>query len=162
MKRILITGMSGTGKSAVIGELAARGYASYDLDAPEWSEWVAAAPTDTLTPAEGRDWIWRIDRIRRLLSEHRDGTLFISGTAENMSALFPLIDVIVLLSAPLETILERLEARSAGGYGCAPEQRRKVMDLIAAVEPLLRETADLEIDTRKPVQATVDELLRLT
>jgi hypothetical protein len=36
------------------------------------------------------------------------------------------------------------------------------MDLIAAVEPLLRQTADLEIDTRKPVQATVDELLRLT
>lgn len=154
--------MSGTGKSAVIEELAARGYASYDLDTPEWSEWVVADPTDTLTPAKGRDWVWRIDRVRRLLSEHRDGTLFISGTAENMSALFPLVDIIVLLSAPLATILERLEARSAGGYGRAPEQRRKVMDLIAAVEPLLRETADLEIDTRKPVQATVDELLRLT
>jgi hypothetical protein len=88
MKRILITGMSGTGKSAVIAELAARGHASYDLDTPEWSEWVTARPTDTLTPAEGQDWVWRIDRVRRLLSEHRDGTLFISGTAENMSALF--------------------------------------------------------------------------
>lgn len=162
MKRILITGMSGTGKSAVTGELAARGYASYDLDAPEWSEWVAASPTDALTPAEGRDWVWRIDRVRRLLSEPRDGRLFIAGTAENMSAVFPLIDVVVLLSAPLETILERLEARSADGYGRAPEQRRKVIDLIAIVEPLLRQSADFEIDTRKPVQATVDELLRLT
>lgn len=162
MKRILITGMSGTGKSAVIRELAARGYAAHDLDTPEWSAWVAANPADALTPAQGQDWVWRVDRVRRLLSEHRDGTLFISGTAENMSVLFPLIDVIVLLSAPLEVIMQRLEARPAGGYGHAPEDRRKAIDLIAAVEPLLRESADLEIDTRKPVKATVDELLRLT
>jgi len=161
MKRILITGMSGTGKSAVIRELAARGYAAHDLDTPEWSEWVAASPTDVLTPVEGQDWVWRVDRVHRLLSDHRDGTLFISGTAENMSALFPLIDVIVLLSAPPQVILARLQARSPGGYGHAPEERRKVVDLIAAVEPLLRKSADLEIDTRGPVQATVDELLRL-
>ena len=34
----LITGMSGTGKSAVIQELASRGYPAHDLDTPEWSE----------------------------------------------------------------------------------------------------------------------------
>jgi hypothetical protein len=43
-----------------------------------------------------------------------DGTLFISGCAENMTRLFPLIDTIILLSAPLATIMERLAARSAG------------------------------------------------
>jgi dephospho-CoA kinase len=30
MKRVLITGMSGTGKSAVVEELAARGYRALD------------------------------------------------------------------------------------------------------------------------------------
>ena len=34
MKRVLITGMSGTGKSAVIQELASRGYPAHDLDSP--------------------------------------------------------------------------------------------------------------------------------
>ena len=43
VKRVLLTGMSGTGKSTLIGELAAHGYKAVDLDADEWSEWVEVA-----------------------------------------------------------------------------------------------------------------------
>jgi shikimate kinase len=161
MKRVLITGMSGTGKSSVIQELAARGYRAYDLDTPEWSQWVDAAASDALTPAEGKDWVWREDRVRRLLVTPADGMLFISGCAENMQSLFPLIDTVILLSAPVETIMERLTARSPGGYGGTAEERRKVGELISTIEPLLREAAHHEIDTRGPVPATVDEILRV-
>ena len=38
MKRILITGMSGTGKSSVIRELQARGFAAIDTDYGDWCE----------------------------------------------------------------------------------------------------------------------------
>jgi len=162
MKRVLITGMSGAGKTAVIRELASRGYPAHDLDTPEWSEWIEAAPADGLTPVQGKDWVWREDRVRALLSGPGDGMLFVGGCAENMSRLFPLINCIILLSAPVETILERLEARSAGGYGHAGEERRKVVELIATIEPLLRQSADHEIDTRRPVCATVDEILRIS
>src|ERR671923_890484 len=82
MKRVLITGMSGTGKSSVIQELAARGYRAYDLDTPEWSEWIDTDPSDSLTPARGKDWVWREERVRALLSQPGDGTLFIGGCAE--------------------------------------------------------------------------------
>jgi dephospho-CoA kinase len=160
MKRVLITGMSGTGKSAVIEELAARGYETHDLDDPEWSEWVDADPSDTLTPAEGKDWVWREDRVRTLLSRPAHGVMFISGCARNMAALFPLIDIVILLSAPVATIMERLVARTPRGYGHAAEERRKVADLISIVEPLLRKSADCEIDTGRPVRDTVDEILR--
>jgi shikimate kinase len=154
MKRVLITGMSGTGKSAVVRELAARGYQAHDLDTPEWSEWIDADPSDALTPAQGRDWVWREDRVRALLSRPDDGTLFVGGCAENMGRLFPLIDAVILLSAPVATIMERLQTRSSDGYG-------SVGDLIATIEPLLRKSADHEIDTRQPVDATVDEILRI-
>jgi hypothetical protein len=70
MKRILITGMSGTGKSAVIVELMRRGYRAIDLDTPEWSHWIHAAPDDDLTPRDGQDWVWREDRVRELLSRN--------------------------------------------------------------------------------------------
>jgi shikimate kinase len=73
-----------------------------------------------------------------------------------------LIDCIILLSAPVESIVERLETRSPDGYGHVAEERRKVVDLISTVEPLLRESADQEIDTRKPVHATVDEILQIS
>jgi shikimate kinase len=160
--RVLITGMSGTGKSAVIQELAARGYRAFDLDTPEWSEWVDADPSDLLTPAKGKDWIWREDRVRALLSEPAPGVLFVSGCAENMDRLFPLIDLVILLSAPTATIMERLEARSSSGFGHTAEQRAKVARLVSTIEPLLRESADYEIDTNKPIHAAVDEILRLS
>jgi shikimate kinase len=161
MNRVLITGMSGTGKSSVIRELAARGHRAHDLDTPEWSQWIDADPSDALTPAEGKDWVWREDRVRRLLSTPEDGTLFISGCAENMKWFFPLIDTVILLSAPIETIMERLMARSTGSYGNAAEERRKVSELISTIEPLLRKSAHHEIDTRGPVPATVDDILRV-
>jgi shikimate kinase len=162
MKRVLITGMSGTGKSAVIQELASRGYPAHDLDTSEWSEWIDAAPSDDLTPVQGKDWVWQESRVRDLLSGPEEGTLFVSGCAENMGRLFPQIDCIILLSAPIETILERLETRSPNGYGHAAEERRKAVELIATIEPLLRESADQEIDTRKPVHATVDRILQIS
>ena len=82
MTRVLITGMSGTGKSSVVQELISRGYEAYDLDAPEWSEWIETDPSDELTPARGKDWVWRMDRVRALLSESEGRALFISGCAE--------------------------------------------------------------------------------
>lgn len=162
MIRVLITGMSGTGKSAVVRELAARGYPAVDLDAPEWSEWADADPADPLTPRDGKDWVWREEPVRKLLSEHQSGKLFISGCAENMSRFFPLIQTIILLSAPMDVIMRRLEARSPDGYGSTDEERQKVRELISTIEPLLRERADHEIDTTGPVEATVDEILRVT
>ena len=161
MKRVLITGMSGTGKSSVIRELVARGYQAHDLDAPEWSEWIDTDPSDVLTPTQGKDWVWREDRVRALLSQPEDGTLFIGGGAENMGRLLPLIDVVILLSAPVATIIERLRTRSPGSYGSGAEEQRRVNDLISTIEPLLRKSADYAIDTRRAVHATVDEILRI-
>jgi shikimate kinase len=160
MKRILITGMSGTGKSAVVRELASRGHWAVDLDTPEWSEWVKVEATDTLTPAEGKDWVWREDRVRALLLRQDQAPLFVSGCAENMERLIPLIDMVILLSAPVATIMKRLEARSADGYGSTDEERQKVGELVATIEPLLRRSADHEIDTSGPVDTTVDEILK--
>ena len=53
MKRVLLTGMSGTGKSTVIGELRARGYSAVDMDEPGWSE-----------DGPDGDWVWREDHIQ--------------------------------------------------------------------------------------------------
>lgn len=160
MKRVLITGMSGTGKSAVIGELAARGYDAHDLDTSEWSQWIEIDPSDSLTPVRGKDWVWQEDRVRTLLLRPRSVPLFVSGCAQNMGCLFHLIDEIVLLSAPVVTMMERLAARPGGDYGSSEDDRRKVRELISTIEPQLRERASHEIDTQRSTAATVDAVLR--
>nr|WP_245432387.1 shikimate kinase [Mesorhizobium loti] len=131
------------------------------LDTPEWSHWVDAAPDDTLTPGDGKDWVWQLDKVRALLSESREDMLFISGCCENMEELFPLIDSIVLLSIPIDTIMQRVIARAAGGYGHAGEERMKIAALVEMIEPLLRESAGHEIDSSGPVETTVGRILEL-
>src|SRR5687767_14532608 len=115
--RVLITGMSGTGKSTVTLELARRGRRAFDLDTPAWSGWIDVDPSDSLTPRRGKDWVRRADGVRALLSASRSDTLFVSGCSENMGQFHPLIDTVVLLSAPVATIVDRLAARPVGRYG---------------------------------------------
>ena len=115
MKRILVTGMSGTGKSSVIADLAARGYKAADVDSPEYSEWVeVSGDTSTLGSPEwgAKDWMWREDRVQELLSTEDADLLFVSGCAANMGKFLPQFDHVVLLSAPAEVIVERLATRT--------------------------------------------------
>jgi dephospho-CoA kinase len=41
--KVLVTGMSGTGKSSALVELGRRGYRVVDTDGPGWKEWVESA-----------------------------------------------------------------------------------------------------------------------
>jgi shikimate kinase len=157
VKRVLITGMSGTGKSSVIHQLAAQGFEAVDLDSDEFSHWVEVLPgtSEHPTPAPGRDWIWREDRVQEILANESVDVLFVSGCAENMRKFVPQFDHIVLLSAPADVIAERLSKRTNNQFGKRPEELDQVMTVLRTVEPLLRKLADHEIDTR----ATLDEVV---
>jgi dephospho-CoA kinase len=163
MKCVLITGMSGTGKSTLIGELRARGFNAIDFDSPEWSEWVDYVSTnESDSPVKpGRDWVWREDRVRTVLSQEDGKTLFVSGCAINMSKFYPYFTHIVLLSAPAAVVLERLKCRTTNAYGKSSEEAARVLSLIQTVEPLLRKKASHEIDTSAPLKQVVETLLRL-
>ena len=164
MKRILLTGMSGTGKSTVISALAARGYRALDLDCDTFSEWVELDDASAMpgSPVEAdRDWIWRADRVDELLSIADTDVLFLSGCASNMGQFLPRFDQIILLSAPADVIVERLRSRTTNPYGKHPDEVARVLDLLQTVEPLLRRVATHEIDTRVCLDKVVAAVLRL-
>lgn len=157
--------MSGTGKSTVIGELAARGYKAIDADTDEYSEWVeVVGDTGALgSPAWGaKDWMWREDRVQALLSTEDADVLFVSGCAANMRAFLPQFDHVVLLSAPAAVLVERLATRTSNAYGKDPEEVARVLELVESVEPLLRRAADHELDASAPLADVVAALLRLS
>jgi broad-specificity NMP kinase len=150
MKRMLLTGMSGTGKSTVIRELALRGYRAIDMDEPGWSEY-----------APDGDWIWCEDRLKEALA-HEDGeALFVSGCATNQVRFYPQFDAIVLFSAPAEVLIERLATRTTNSYGKHPDELAEVLGYLKTVEPRLRRSATHEIDTRAPLDEVVAAVLRL-
>ena len=163
MKRILLTGMSGTGKSAIIGELAARGYKAVDADCDEFSQWVEVqSSADSFgSPVDvDRDWVWREDRIQDLLSTEDAEVLFLSGCAENMPKFLPQFDHVILLSAPADIIVHRLRTRTNNSYGKHPGEIARVLDLLESVEPRLRRVSGHEIDTSAPLPDVVETLLR--
>jgi shikimate kinase len=153
VKRILLTGMSGTGKSTLIRALAARGYKAVDTDSDEWSEWTQAD--------DGPDWIWREERIERLLATEDVEALFVSGCKTNQGKFYPRFDHVVLLSAPAPLIVERLAARTDNPYGKHPDELARVLWHLETVEPLLRRGASLEIDTRAPLEEVVERVVGL-
>jgi len=156
----LITGVSGTGKSTVTAALAARGYRAVDADDPEFSELVHV-PEETLTGlGSGTDWVWREDRIRDLLSGHDVGTLFVSGSSPNQGKFYAQFDHVVLLVAPPGLIADRLATRTTNDFGKNPEQLARALRIQQEVEPMLRRSADLELDTTAPLDDVVAAILR--
>lgn len=164
MKRVLLTGISGTGKSTAIVELAACGYKAVDVDSDEFSEWAEVADDSGVpgSPVEpNRDWVWREDRIEELLSTEDADMLFVSGCAANMGQFLPRFDHVVLLSAPAEVIVERLRTRTNNPYGKHPDEVARVLDLMETVEPVLRRVAGHEINTDACLDDVVAAVLRL-
>lgn len=166
MQRILVTGVSGTGKSTIANELAVHGYKAVDVDGDEYSGWVAVEHLGAAgaigTPVEAdRDWVWREDRIQELLSAEDADVLFLSGCAANMGRFLPQFDLVVLLSAPADVLVGRLATRTNNPYGKRPEEVARVLELVNTVEPTLRRIAGYEIDTSAPLDEVVATLLRL-
>lgn len=149
MKRILLTGMSGTGKTAVVSELAARGFKAIDTD-DGWSEPLP----------DGRQ-RWREDAIAELLATEDAPVLFIAGCEQNQVRFHPQFDHIILLSAPSEVMAERLAARTANPYGKAPAELSRILDDLQTVEPRLRRVADHEVRTTISLTEVVATILRL-
>ena len=110
MKRVLLTGMSGTGKSSVLAELRARGFKTVDTDDGGWTEQVEVAANAGSAPA--MEWLWREDLMARLLSTEDADVLFVSGAARNQTKFYPRFDHIVLLTAPVPVMIERLTRRT--------------------------------------------------
>ena len=111
-------------------------------------------------PASGRigGAAWNEQRIDALLSGHADAALFIVGTVANQGRFYPRFDAVVLLSAPLDVILERVATRETNPYGRTATEREKIAADLLAFEPLLRAGATAEIDTRRRLGEVVDEL----
>jgi len=159
MSKILVTGMSGTGKSSALAELGRRGYRIVDTDEPGWREYREdVGSSDELHRGE---WLWIEERIAVLLDADDGRSLFVQGCVRNQSRFYDRFDAVVLLSAPADVILDRIARRTTNDYGKTPVERAMILDDLARVEPLLRAGCTHELDARRPLADVVADLIAI-
>jgi hypothetical protein len=144
--RVLLTGVSGTGKSALVKELRSRDYVAYDADDDGFTQ-----------PLPDGTWGWRLDLVRSLFDQHDDRLLFFAGCSDEQTQFG--FDLKVLLTAPVEVILERLWTRTTNSFGKSQLERDRVLADMEWVLPLLRMSADLIVDTTGPVSEVADAVV---
>lgn len=151
MRRILVTGMSGTGKSTALAELERRGFAVVDTDDGGWNEW----------SDEDGGYVWNERRMEELLERDDGPALYVSGTVSNQGRFYARFDAVVLLSAPVDVLVHRLATRTTNDYGKRSEELDLILHELARIEPLLRATCTHEIDATQPIDAVVEQLVAI-
>lgn len=133
--------MSGAGKSTLLLELARRGWQTVDTDYGSWvlpdGQWDEARMTELLTRGE---------------------PVVVAGTVENQGDFYPLFDEVLLLTAPIEVLLERIRTRVNNPYGKSESEQRQVVEYWHTVEPQLRRGATRELDGTRTVNELANEI----
>lgn len=97
--RVLITGVSATGKSSLVHELRRRGFTAYDADDDGFTE-----------PGPNGAWSWRVDVIQKLLDDHREDLVLFAACSDEQTHFS--FDRTVLLTAPVDVVVGRLRSRT--------------------------------------------------
>lgn len=148
MKRVLLTGMSGVGKSTVAERLSELGYKVVEADDGGYS-----------VLDEHGDQHWDADRIRQLLATEDAEVLFVVGADDVQVQFYADFDHIVLLSAPRDVMVERLAIRTNNPFGKTSEQLARILSDQEAYEPMIRRDATHEIDTSGGFDGVIVEIL---
>ncbi len=104
---------------------------------------------------------WRSDRIGEVLATEDADVLFLVGCDDAQVQFYPQFDHIILLSAPRDVVVQRVSSRGNNPYGKTEYQLAKILADMEVYEPLIRRTADHEIDTTAPVDEVIDKILRV-
>ena len=128
----------------MLDELRHRGHFAVDTDYDGW---------------ELPDGTWDERRMARLLAGQPD--VIVSGTVENQVRFYDRFEHIVLLTVPLDVLLQRVAKRTSNDYGKSLTEREEIARYVETVEPLLRRGAAVELDGRGPVAELADAVERL-
>lgn len=147
--KILFTGMSGGGKSTVLGMLDPTAI-KLDLDDDNWMIW-------------DDDYHERIidkQKILYFFEENASRDIYLSGTAMNQKVIYPYLDAVVTLTAPLNVMKVRIQNRDNNRYGKSEVEWDKIKSDKEYFESRIIASSDFVISTDKPINVVIQEINR--
>ena len=118
--KILITGVSGTGKSTICKNLINLGYEASDIENIKGMFEMYHKDTkavfeefDNSIPhhIKSAEWICDIGKLKKLVESKKSGIAFYCGVASNMDDLIPLFDKVIVLQPDPDVLNVRLKNR---------------------------------------------------
>ncbi len=156
----MISGLSGTGKSTVCGELRNRGYNAVEAD----EELAYFADPETGLPANKKTshWLWDKEKFNITVKQKRDDILFVCGGATNEEEFKHHFDKIFSLHIDDTTLRHRLLTRTNNYYGKDPKELMQQLEWNKGTVKYSKERGRTVIDATKSVDEVVNEILQHT
>lgn len=173
MPLIYITGISGSGKSAVRDELTKRGYEAHGTDedgiAFFYNNETGEALTRRVTAKERTpEWrklyTWKASRgkIAQLAEKAKDKPVFLCGTTSNdADELWDLFDKKIALHIDETTLKDRILNRTGNDFGKNPNELAMLLEWQKTAQADYEKLGAAIVDATKPLDEVVDNVLRL-
>ncbi len=167
-KSILITGVAGSGKSAVCNELKKLGYKAYgieDIDGlftmvdKTTGKIVYDHDNEDLESVKQHDWICDKNKLQRLVCNNPKGIVFYCGIASNLDDLLPLFDKIFLLKVSPKILRERLGTRKSKDFGRTSEVQKWMLSWKKWWEDHMHEKGAIIINANRDLQEIATDII---
>ncbi len=169
MPLFLVTGLPGSGKSAVNAELKSRGYESYDGDEDHLARWYndetgqeVEAGIEDCTPEFLSKHSRSISRkvVEELALKAKTKPVFLCGDPENEENLNDLFSKVFALIIDEKTREYRLTARTNNVWGKRPHEREYSAAFGKKWKDICLRLKYTHIDSSQPTKNIVDQILK--
>lgn len=164
MSLVLVTGTSGTGKSAVCTALKDRGHVAVDTDChSHWVDRLTGKIADPEPYVHPPNWLARfgwemeIGVVEELVAT--SGTSFLCGSVENEEQVRQYCDQVICLLVDDVTLRHRLATRTTNSFGKSPDQLEAALAWNRVAKERYEQLGAITIDATQPLGRVVDEVL---
>ncbi|MCX6823510.1 MAG: AAA family ATPase [candidate division SR1 bacterium] len=166
---ICITGVAGSGKSAVSDELKRLGYSSHGIEEGYGLFAMVHKETGKISDTFDNDnqewvkqhrWICDKNKLQKLIDDNPQKIAFYCGIASNIDELLPLFDKVFLLKANEKILSERLTTRTSNDFGRTPEVQKWVFSWKEERENDMCKKGAIIIDANNNLEKVVAEILK--
>lgn len=132
-KSVLITAVSGTGKSTVCKALQAMGCDAIDIESVDGLYELVNEKTGEVIPgnleqiSEGIDWNCNKPRLEKLVASQSSELTFYCGGMSNTFDVWDVFDLVIMLTVADTDTIKRLSTRQSGEFGSTTVNRDWVL-----------------------------------
>lgn len=163
MTKILVTGVAGTGKTAVGRVLSRKGINTFDMDdVPGLCSWRNKVTGEKVAHQgaidrffiDSHDWICDVEHLQNLLGAQGDAAVAL-GVVSNELEVLGLFDKILLLQCNPETFINRVVARNNSSFGKEKSAQEFLLSFYKPFEDDLLTRGAVPINAEEPLDRVV-------